>query len=666
MTSTEPIISIIIPTYNYAHKVSCAIQSVLDQITEEVELIVIDDGSTDHTSEVLGNLQAQNKAKFRVIKKENGGLSSVRNRGIKEAKADYFIFLDADDELESDAVQLVLNHIKEYPHSRMVIGGYNSYWPAEGRKKETIPTNLVSDKLQLVKSYLIDKTLSLANGATVMHREIFTKGFYPEHIFNTEDIPVFAQALANFKCTILPEPIAKIYKHKTSMRHDIRNSHEVGMTLVDEVFETGRLSDEFRVLKNDYYSARALSLSRDYYRAGCFSHSKTMFWIAIKNKPSMVLKLSYTRKFLRTLFRKDRLLVSESEKWILQIAHTYDAPFLDCARQYAVLFKNTDYKVLTVFLKGEGSGEIAQGAASDAVIFLNFSSKKIAGLKLSAIHKIKQLSKQYNFEFCIAHRPKPIYVALLGSKLPVVGVHHGFGDYKRLAKQRFTMHFKHRLKLIGVSNAVRDEIRRHLPNFPQEQIQTIYNRIDLEALQQEQVSREQARDFLKLPKDAWIVGNVGRLHPDKDQATLIKAFANALPQLEQESYLVIMGSGRLEQSLKQLASELNVANRVIFLGQVANGRRYFKAFDLFVLTSDHEPFGMVLLEAMAADVPVIATDCGGAKEVVENPRNLFPLGDIDALAKMFVERNYSLDVSRVEQFTDDTLLSSSLAAISEI
>ena len=75
-----------------------------------------------------------------------------------------------------------------------------------------------------------------------------------------------------------------------------------------------------------------------------------------------------------------------------------------------------------------------------------------------------------------------------------------------------------------------------------------------------------------------------------------------------------------------------MTDSVRFLGQVADGRRYFKAFDTFALTSDHEPFGMVLLEAMAAGVPLIGSDCGGGREVVEGVGVLFPLGDIPALA----------------------------------
>lgn len=323
---------------------------------------------------------------------------------------------------------------------------------------------------------------------------------------------------------------------------------------------------------------------------------------------------------------------SEQQKWVLQFCHGYDGPFLDCARQYAVLFKCTAYKVCTVYLTGAPSVEVERGSASDEVIFLGYGSAQVRGLKLGAIRDFRRIAASRDFSLCIAHRFKPIYVALLGSNLPVIGVHHAFGDYKRRSRQQFANFFRRRLMLLGVSNAVRDDMRACLPGWSAERIETFYNRIDVEAVQAGQVLRETAREYLGLPQNAWIVGNAGRLHPDKDQATLIRAFAEALPQLPATSLLAIMGSGRLESSLKALAMELGVSEAVRFLGQVPNGRRYFKAFDVFALTSDHEPFGMVLLEAMAAGVPVICSNCGGAPEVVENVGQVFALGDVQGLA----------------------------------
>ena len=139
--------------------------------------------------------------------------------------------------------------------------------------------------------------------------------------------------------------------------------------------------------------------------------------------------------------------------------------------------------------------------------------------------------------------------------------------------------------------------------------------------------------MLGLPDDVPVIANVGRLHADKDQATLLAGFAKALPKLPADTLLVIAGSGPLESALKAQAATLDIAGNVRFLGQVKDVARLFRAFDLFVLSSDHEPFGMVLLEAMVAGVPVIATDCGGASEVVEDPLWLFPLRDANALAE---------------------------------
>lgn len=326
-------------------------------------------------------------------------------------------------------------------------------------------------------------------------------------------------------------------------------------------------------------------------------------------------------------------MTRSAERRVLQFCHGYDGPFLDCARQYASLFAGSGYRVTTVFLTGVADAEVAAGCASDEVLFMEYSSKAIRGLKLGAIRDLRRIAASRNFSFCIAHRFKPIYIALLGTSLSVIGVHHAFGDYRRGSRRLFAKLFRQRLSLLGVSDAVRDDMRACLPQWPAERIQTLYNRIDVEALQATQLPKSAARQELGLSASAWIVGNVGRLHPDKDQATLLRGFAAALPGLPRDSQLAIMGSGRLEQKLKDLSRELGIADRVLFLGQVAEARRYFRAFDAFALSSDHEPFGMVLLEAMAAGVPLLATACGGAKEVVEGVGILFPLGDAEHMAQ---------------------------------
>lgn len=323
-----------------------------------------------------------------------------------------------------------------------------------------------------------------------------------------------------------------------------------------------------------------------------------------------------------------------TQPWVLQLCHGYDGPFLDCARQYAVLFKETSYRVCTVYLTGEPNQDVITGSASDEVVFLNFSSRGIRGLKLEAISRVRKIIRSRNFELCIAHRFKPTYVAALASThLPTIGVQHAFGVYKRRSRQLFARFFRKRLLLLGVSDAVRNDVRNCLPSWPPERIQTLYNRIDVKALQAQQVSRDEARRFFGIPESAWVVGNVGRLHPDKDQNTLIHGFAEALPALPDNALLLIIGTGRLGEDLLDLARSLGVEKRVVFAGHVSHASRYFKAFDVFALSSVNEGFGMVLAEAMAAGVPIVSSDSKAGREIVADVGVLFPVKDKRGLAE---------------------------------
>jgi len=324
------------------------------------------------------------------------------------------------------------------------------------------------------------------------------------------------------------------------------------------------------------------------------------------------------------------------EPRILQFCHCHYGPFLDVARQYAALFRDTPYKVTTVYLTDPPSDEAMAGSASDEVIFLGYDGKDVRGLKLDAMRKLRAIVAERDIRLIVAHRFKPIYISCWATDLPVIGVHHAFGDYERLSHKLFARWFGKRLGLLGVSDAIRDDIRRAVPWWPADRIETLHNRIDVDAVCGEVLPRAAARAALGLPGEVFVVGNVGRLHPDKDQATLLRGFARALPDLPAGALLVILGKGRLETRLRALADQLGIAASVRFIGQVPEARRHFAAFDLFALSSDHEPFGMVLLEAMAAGVPIVATDCGGAPEVVGDTGALFPLRDAQGLARLLV------------------------------
>lgn len=295
--------------------------------------------------------------------------------------------------------------------------------------------------------------------------------------------------------------------------------------------------------------------------------------------------------------------------------------------------------MLTVYLTGDEDSKVASATSSDEVIFLGYSSKQVSGLKLGAIKEIKKIANKYDFKLCIAHRVKPTYVALLATDLLVVSIHHNYNDYTRWPRRLVVDFYKDRLLMLGVSNSVRDDLRRDLASWRPEYIQTLYNHIDVKVAQGKLLTRIEARKQLNLPQGAWVLGSAGRLHHDKDYPTLLRGFAMAMPDLPTGRQLVILGKGPLESELKALAKQLGIGDAVSFLGHVPNGASYFKAFDAFALTSDHEPFGMVLLEAMAARIPIICSDCGGGAEVVDGVGLLFRLANEKQLADCLLSIN---------------------------
>lgn len=141
---------------------------------------------------------------------------------------------------------------------------------------------------------------------------------------------------------------------------------------------------------------------------------------------------------------------------------------------------------------------------------------------------------------------------------------------------------------------------------------------------------------------------VGRLAKQKNQKLLIEAFSKIN---NNEIVLEIYGSGGLKEELYNYALKLNVADRVIFKGNVKNVHECIKDAKAFVLSSDFEGLSNALLEAMMMGLPCISTKCAGSDEVIQNGKNglLVELGDVDNLA---------LAINRV---IDDTKLSEFLS-----
>src|SRR5919205_3439354 len=114
------LVSVVIPCYNQAHFLAEAIESVLEQTYPHFEIVVVDDGSTDNTSEVASGYYPSEKV--RLLRQENKGLSAARNRGLAESRGEYVVFLDSDDRLLAEALEVGVGELESHPGCAFVWG----------------------------------------------------------------------------------------------------------------------------------------------------------------------------------------------------------------------------------------------------------------------------------------------------------------------------------------------------------------------------------------------------------------------------------------------------------------------------------------------------------------------------------------------------------------
>jgi glycosyltransferase involved in cell wall biosynthesis len=159
----------------------------------------------------------------------------------------------------------------------------------------------------------------------------------------------------------------------------------------------------------------------------------------------------------------------------------------------------------------------------------------------------------------------------------------------------------------------------------------IHNGIAVDEFKPSVGAREDVRSRFALAPGCKLYVAAGRLTPQKDYPNLFRALARLPPTLDYK--LLVAGDGALRDPLERLVTELGLSSRVEFLGIRRDVAKLMCAADVFVLSSSSEGFALVVAEAMACECVVVATDCGGVREVLGDDGFLVPSGDPDALAE---------------------------------
>lgn len=211
MHVSDKLVSVVIPVYNVEDYVEVCIKSVINQSYENIEIIIVDDGSTDKSAAICESFIGDDP-RIRLFHKENGGLSSARNYGVARASGQYLYFLDSDDEIEPETIETLLKLLVD-SGSDMAVGGYkyideygNELQKVKGmvsavmQKKQALEYFYLSDSNEVQKVtawnklYLIDKFKEVLYYPT---GKIHEDEFLAHKIWNTAnkavltDIPLY-------------------------------------------------------------------------------------------------------------------------------------------------------------------------------------------------------------------------------------------------------------------------------------------------------------------------------------------------------------------------------------------------------------------------------------------------------------------------------------------
>lgn len=199
-------ISVVIPLYNKEKSVRVTLESVCSQSYTDWECIVVDDGSTDNSLNVVKEFvgQIDNRwidDRLTLIFKKNGGVCSARNRGILEAKGEYVALLDGDDIWDKEYLAEQVKMIRDFPEAAM--WGINFAEMREGKIVRRVPTGLPDGYRGYVEHYFeMPKRVSdlFCSSSVVIRREVFEKvGLFDERIKHAEDSDMWFRIIATHK-----------------------------------------------------------------------------------------------------------------------------------------------------------------------------------------------------------------------------------------------------------------------------------------------------------------------------------------------------------------------------------------------------------------------------------------------------------------------------------
>lgn len=280
----SPKVTVAVSTYNREKYINDCINSVLEQSYQDFELIIIDDGSTDNTRDVV---QKYNDPRIKYYYQNNSGQNSARNAGINYASADYVALMDSDDVWHPEKLEKQVEILEENPDIGLVYCGtelIDKNGKSCGRKPLVTHSGHILDKLLM--------TNFLYNGSCPLFRKscIERVGLFDCSITRMTDWEFYLRFAIHYKFFGIDEYLLKYRIHNETMSHNFKDYESCGIKILEKVFNDEDLDSKYLKYKNEAIARRYSYLGKRYFENGFFQESRKYFKNTIKQDFRMILK----------------------------------------------------------------------------------------------------------------------------------------------------------------------------------------------------------------------------------------------------------------------------------------------------------------------------------------------------------------------------------------
>ena len=328
-------------------------------------------------------------------------------------------------------------------------------------------------------------------------------------------------------------------------------------------------------------------------------------------------------------------------------------------RYLETLFKYSKDKVENILVCSQNCDYEKFKKLADRVIVLKMAHDIQPSSDIKVERTLRRIIKQLKPDIVYAHSSKAgafARIADLGLNNKVIYNPHGWAfnmqqsaKKKEMCKwvEKISAHFCD--KIVCISDAEKESALRE-KICKSSKLQVIYNGIDLEEIEK---TTPMSRDQLGIPKDAFVVGMVGRLSKQKAPDTFVKA-AKLIKEKIPNAFFLMVGDGELRDQVESLSNQYDLGSSFLITGWVDNPAAYMKIMNVGMLLSRWEGFGLVLPEYMACGIPIVATNVDAIPNIVKDGVNgmLVDKDDYhkaaDAVDRLFKQPDLKSSLVKVE------------------